>query len=58
MYRDPTVGVVAPVYNEDKLIGLGMSFIPVIETMPVVCGLHRGMVDTSMFQVMLETMRA
>jgi glycosyltransferase involved in cell wall biosynthesis len=34
MYRDHTVAVVVPAYNEEKLIGLGMSFIPVIKTMP------------------------
>jgi len=34
MYRDHTIAVVVPAYDEESLIGLGMSSIPVIETMP------------------------
>ena len=33
MYKNHTVGVVIPAYNESKLIG------KVIETMPELCGL-------------------
>ncbi len=36
MYRDPTVGIVAPVYNEEKLIGPGMSYIPGMLSIPVI----------------------
>ena len=32
--RSGSIAVFAPAYNEENLIGLGMSFIPVIETMP------------------------
>ncbi len=48
MYQDHTVPVVAPVYNEEKLIGRVISFIPgmlsipVMEMMLVVCGSYRG----------------
>ena len=36
MYQDHTVLVVAPAYNEEKLIGLGMSYIPGMSFIPVI----------------------